>query len=202
LRLPEVVPDSQPLWTLDVRTETDTHDGLFTETLWKTLYRRAYAFVRHRENAEDLAQETCLKLWRELKSGRRFEFLGAWLNTVLRHAMLRQGSGSRPALFIPLQVQGEAGSTESSIDVPDPSPSVLDALMESDRAQEESRLLCQVVLVLKEMPENERDCIILSARGYSFVQIAKALNVDYRTAIKMTGRAVATIRSKVEGESL
>jgi RNA polymerase sigma factor (sigma-70 family) len=199
--VPDFASDNQTLRALDLQREKEICEDPFSETAWKTLYRRAYAFVRHRENAEDLAQETCLQLWNELKSGRRFEFLGAWLNTVLRNAMLGQIRKSRPGSCIPIQASSESveeGNNVSGIDLADPSPSALEILIESDRAQEESRLLCKVVLVLKDLPENERECIIMTARGCSFVQIAKVLNVDYRTAIKMTRRAVAKIRSEAE----
>jgi RNA polymerase sigma factor (sigma-70 family) len=193
--------DSSPLRSMSVETEADKNEALFTEAFWKTLYRRAHAFVRYREDAEDLAQEAFLQLWKESKLGRRFEFLAAWLNTVLQNAAFGRIRKSRPDLHISFQSCSSYGADDENggiVDLPDPAPSALDALIESDKREEQARLLSQVVLALQDMPEIERDCVMMCARGYSFVQIAKVLDLDYRVTIKTTRRAIAAIRARVE----
>jgi RNA polymerase sigma factor (sigma-70 family) len=199
--LSDSVPDSQILRPRALETEGDEKDALFTETFVKGIYRRAYAIVRHREDAEDIAQEACLQLWKESRVGRRFEFLTAWMNTVMRNASFGQFRKTRPDLHIPLMVSDRITSDEEDsrgFDIPDSSPLVLDEIIEANRLEEEEELLDHVVLVLSDLPEIERDCVMMCARGYSFVQIAKALDLDYRSAIKITRQAISKIRSKVE----
>lgn len=195
------VPDSQILRPRALDTEDEEKDALFTETFVKGIYRKAYAIVRNREDAEDIAQEACLQLWKESKVGRRFEFLTAWMNTVMRNASFGQFRKTRPDLHIPLVVSNRITLDEEDsrvFDIPDPSPLVLDEIIDANRLEEEENLLDHVVLVLSDLPEVERDCVMMCARGYSFVQIAKALDLDYRSAIKITRQAISKIRAKVE----
>jgi RNA polymerase sigma factor (sigma-70 family) len=199
--LSDSVPDSQILRPRALDTEDEEKDALFTETFVKGVYRRAYAIVRHREDAEDIAQEACLQLWKESKVGRRFEFLTAWMNAVMRNASFGQFRKTRPDLHIPLIVSDRITLDEEDsrvFDTPDPSPLVLDEIIDANRLEEQEKLLDHVVLVLSDLPEIERDCVMMCARGYSFVQIAKALGLDYRSAIKITRQAIDKIQARVE----
>ena len=192
---------SQILRPRSLEAESDEKDAIFTETFVKGIYRKAYAIVRHREDAEDIAQEACLHLWKESKIGRRFEFLTAWMNTVMRNASFAQFRKTRPDLHIPLIASDRINSDEEDarvFDIHDSSPLALDEIIEANRVEEEEKLLDHVVLVLSDLPEIERDCVMMCARGYSFAQIAKALELDYRSAIKITRQAIIKIRAKVE----
>jgi RNA polymerase sigma factor (sigma-70 family) len=199
--LSDFVPDSQAARPQALEDEIHEKEALFTEAFLKGIYRRAYAVVRHREDAEDIAQEACLQLWKESKLGRRFEFLTAWMNTVMRNAAFGQFRKTRPDLHIPLMVPDRLTLDEEDariFDIPDPAPLVLDEIIEANRLEGEERLLHHVVLVLSDLPEIERDCVMMCARGYSFVQIAKALDLDYRAAIRITRKVISEIRAKVE----
>jgi RNA polymerase sigma factor (sigma-70 family) len=199
--LSDSVPDSQILRPRSLEAESDEKDAVFTETFVKGIYRKAYAIVRHREDAEDIAQEACLQLWKESKIGRRFEFLTAWMNTVMRNASFAQFRKTRPDLHIPLISSDRIDSEKEDariFDIHDASPLALDKIIEANRVEEEEKLLDHVVLVLSDLPEIERDCVMMCARGYSFAQIAKALELDYRSAIKITRQAIIKIRAKVE----
>jgi RNA polymerase sigma factor (sigma-70 family) len=199
--LSDFVPDSQAVRPQALEAEIHEKEALFTEAFLKGIYRRAYAVVRHREDAEDIAQEACLQLWKESKLGRRFEFLTAWMNTVMRNAAFGQFRKTRPDLHIPLMAPDRFTSDEEDariFDIPDPAPLVLDEIIEAKRLEGEERLLHHVVLVLSDLPEIERDCVMMCARGYSFVQIAKALDLDYRATIRITRQVISEIRAKVE----
>ena len=197
-----LLPDGHALRSQALEIESNEDETLFTETFLKGIYRRAYAVVKHREDAEDIAQEACLQLWKESKLGRRFEFLAAWMNTVMRNAAFGQFRKTRPDIHIPFSSSTDrftSDEEDSSIfDIPDPAPLVLDEIIEANRIEDEERLLHHVVLVLRDLPEIERDCVMMCARGYSFAQIAKALDLDYRAAIKITRQVISEIRAKVE----
>src|SRR5262245_28513259 len=51
------------------------------------VYRFAVALLRHHQDAEDVVQETFLKLLRHLSAGGRIENIQGWLFTVAAHAL-------------------------------------------------------------------------------------------------------------------
>ena len=66
------------------------------------VYRFAVVLVRHHQDAEDVVQETFLKLLRHLDAGGDASSLRGWLFTVAAHAardrQRRRGDGSRGCL--------------------------------------------------------------------------------------------------------
>jgi DNA-directed RNA polymerase specialized sigma24 family protein len=126
------------------------------------------------------------------------------MNTVMRNAAFGQFRKTRPDLHTPLSVLDCHTSDEEDsriFDIPDPAPLVLDEIIEAKRIEDEERLLHHVVLVLSDLPEIKRDCVMMCARGFSFVQIAKALDLDYRAAITITRQVISEIRARVEAST-
>jgi RNA polymerase sigma factor (sigma-70 family) len=197
--LSDVLPDSHTLRSSGVDTRSLEEEPLFTEGFLKGLYRRACSIAGHHEDAEDIAQEACLQLWKASRLGKRFEFLAAWTNTVMRNALFGQFRKTRPDLHVSLASDGLPGKDDSdTFDLSDPAHSVVDVMIEAEKEEEQSRLLQLVVQALGNLPRLERDCVMMCARGYSFIQISKALDLDYRAAIRITRRVIADIRVEVE----
>jgi RNA polymerase sigma factor (sigma-70 family) len=199
--LSEFVRDGQALKPASLEMSTGKAEVLFTDGFLASVYRRAYALVGHREDAEDVAQEACLQLWKESRLGRHFEFLAAWMNTVMRNALFAQFRKTRPDRQLSFAAHGDPFHEEAEgglRDLPDPAPSALDAILAEEKRERDARLVDRVVRALAELPEGERNCVMMCARGYTFVQIAKALDLDYRTTIRMTRTVIAKIRAGIE----
>jgi RNA polymerase sigma factor (sigma-70 family) len=199
--LSDILPDSRALRSCGFETQSIESESLFTQSFLKELYRRAWSIVGRHEDAEDIAQEACLQLWKASRLGRRFEFLTAWTNTVMRNAFFGQFRKSRPDLHVSLVFDTPLGKQDAdTFEISDPADSALDAIIEAEREQEQARLLQLVIRALGNLPPIERDCVMMCARGYSFVQISKALDLDYRAAIRITRKVIAKIRVDVEAE--
>ncbi len=199
----DVLPDSHTLRSPSVDRQSLEEESFFTESFVKGLYRRARSITGHHEDAEDIAQEACLQLWRASRLGRRFEFLVAWTNTVMRNALFGQFRKTRPDLHISLASDSRLGKDDSgTFNLSDPARSVVDVMIEAEKEEEQTRLLQLVVQALGNLPPLERDCVMMCARGYSFVQISKALDLDYRAAIRITRRVIAAIRVEAEAGRL
>lgn len=195
----DILPDSRALRSSGFEKQSIEDESLFTENFLRELYRRARNIVGRHEDAEDIAQETCLQLWKASRLGRHFEFVAAWTNTVMRNAFFGQFRKSRPDLHVSLISDGLPGKQDSdTFDISDSAESALDVIIEAEREEEQARLLQLVIRALGNLPPLERDCVMMCARGYSFVQISKALDMDYRTAIRITRRVIAEIRVEVE----
>lgn len=197
----DILPDNRALRPSRFETQSTESESLFTQSFLKELYRRARSIVGRHEDAEDIAQEACLQLWKASSLGRHFEFLTAWTNTVMRNTLFGQFRKSRPDLHVSLISDTLRGKQDAgAFDISDTADSALDAIIEAEREQEQARLLQLVIQALGNLPPMERDCVMMCARGYSFVQISKALDLDYRAAIRITRRVIAKIRIDVEAE--
>lgn len=197
--LSDILPDGRALRSSGFETQSTESESLFTQSFLKDLYRRAQSIVGRHEDAEDIAQEACLQLWKASRLGRRFEFLTAWTNTVMRNALFGQFRKSRPDLHVSLVSDSPQGKQDAdTMDISDPVDSVLDAIIEAEKEQEEARLLQLVIRAVGNLPPIERDCVMMCARGYSFVQISKVLDLDYRAAIRVTRKVIAKVRVEIE----
>jgi RNA polymerase sigma factor (sigma-70 family) len=204
--MPDSIPDAPLLLSPEAERVSENHEELFTESFWKRTYRRAYAMVRHREDAEDIAQEACLKLLKETQLGRSIEVVGAWLFVVMRNATVQQFRSNRPDLRLPLisliphaHAEDEEGGP---IDIPDSaSPSSLERLESAEQADENSVLAKQIIEAIESLSPLERRCIVMTAYGFSMTLIAKTLKLQYSFARRNTRQATEKIRSKVETQA-
>jgi RNA polymerase sigma factor (sigma-70 family) len=200
--LSDSIPDLPFLLSPEPEPEVEDREELFTETFWRKTYRRAYAMVRHHQDAEDLAQEACLKLWKETTLGRSFEVVSAWIFVVMRNAMVGQFRKNRPDLRVPLIKLAphtrDEQEMDGAVDIPDTAaPTSLDRLIAMEQLDEDARLAESVVAALQGLSEIERNCVVMVAYGFSMPQIAKTLKLDYSSARRITRQATEKIRSKI-----
>jgi DNA-directed RNA polymerase specialized sigma24 family protein len=108
---------------------------------------------------------------------------------VVRNVVFQQHRETRPDLHVHVDTQD--GAFESSIlNVADPGTSVEDRVINQSLLKESLR-------VLDELSDRDRECIMMYARGYTFVQIATALNISYDVAIRSTRKALLKTRRRI-----
>src|SRR6187431_2488903 len=115
------------------------------------VYRFAVVLVRHHQDAEDVVQETFMKLLRHLEAGGDTTNLRGWLFTVAAHAARDRQRGRRR--WIPL-----APAHDSA--VPPPVLDDEDGRIRSARA------------ALARLPDRDRLLLALRAQGLSYRDIA------------------------------
>jgi RNA polymerase sigma-70 factor (ECF subfamily) len=134
------------------------------------VYRLAVALLRHHQDAEDVVQETFLKLLRHLGAGGSTENIRGWLFTVAVHALRdRQRRQSR---WIPWAPDHE-GITEP--------PQLLD---------EDGRLKA-LRDALRRLSPRDRLLLALRAQGLGYQEIAAAAGIRFSSVGRLLARAVA-----------
>jgi RNA polymerase sigma-70 factor (ECF subfamily) len=127
-------------------------------------FRVAYGVLRHREDAEDVAQEAFVRAYRHFRSLRDRERFRAWLvRTAWRLAIDRWRSERRRA------------SREDTVAVPPVGASGEDALISTDRA-------LRLWEAIDALPDKLRIAIVLSAiEGHDVREVASLLRLPEGT---------------------
>jgi RNA polymerase sigma factor (sigma-70 family) len=170
--------------------EFDNLIRYFSNRHWKRTYAHAHSITRNSADAEDIAQETYIRLFQTFLTGRKIDSCMAWMKSVVRKVVIDQFRKARPDLhlaFVSAEEDENGGQREVVLDIADGSRSIEELLVEESLVQESLR-------VLADLPDRSRECVLMYACGYKFVQIAKALGMSYEVAIETTRKALARTR--------
>ena len=150
------------------------------------VWRLTFLLLRHKEDAEDAAQETLLKLWRTLPSY-RFEcpilpyVLRMARNTVIDMQRRRQKQWESTTSFSTQNEQGEW----TMLDLPDP-----DEAADPVRSYEKKERILAVRAALDELPDECREILVMKdMQNLSYEQIALSLDVPDGTVKSRLYRA-------------
>lgn len=142
------------------------------------VYRFAAILLRNHQDAEDVVQETFLKLLHHLTSGGNTDNLRAWLFTVAAHAA--RDRQRRRTRWIPW-----APAHEVSIDPPE--------LPDEDGRQKAAREAMQ------RLPPRDRLLLALRAHGLSYREIAAAAAIRPSSVGRLLARALDRWTRTVSG---
>lgn len=133
------------------------------------VYRFAAVLLRRPQDAEDVTQETFLKLLQHLQARGNADNLRGWLFTVAAHAARdRQRRGSRW-----LQWSGK-----------------YDVAVQPDDLPDEDGRLAALRRALEVLPPRDRALLALKAQGLSYREIAAAAGVKETSVGQLLARAV------------
>lgn len=152
------------------------------DSLRAPVYACAFTIVQRRELAEDVMQETFLRLFTHLAQGNDVQNFRGWAVRVCHNVAINQIRRDRTAPFEP------ATRVDELIDV-----------LAVDDADPEQRLLQreqyrQVEMSLGLLTPHQRACILLRARGFRYREIAARLNITTSSAVEALARAVERMR--------
>lgn len=133
------------------------------------VYRFAVVLLRHHQDAEDVVQETFLKLLRHLTMGGNAENLRGWLFTVAAHAA--RDRLRRRARWIPWTP-------------------VHDAPVGPPRLDDEDGRIRTVRETLQRLPVRDRLLLTLRAQGLTYREIASAAGIRPSSVGRLLARAV------------
>jgi len=174
------------LWPLRP-SEHDQFEALIQPHL-NQLYKLAFRFTGHRDDAEDLVQDILLKLFPRLDEIQAIEKLGPWLARVLyRHFIDRLRSKQRT----PLQLLGEDEDKviEGYSDARPGPAGVKDATILQDQIQHS----------LNQLNEDQRILVILhEVEGYTLQEIHTMYDVPIGTLKSRLNRARSRLRELLE----
>ncbi len=160
----------------------------------RPVYSVLMRVVRRSEDAEDLTQETFIRMFRALDRYDLERPFTAWLFTIATRLAIDHLRRRRVTTFS-LNV-AEPGSTEEhTIDVEDPGlkPDEITSNAEEERRTQD---------LIDSLPEHYRIVVLLRhQQDLSYEEIAEALNLPLGTVKARIHRARALLRTRIEGET-
>lgn len=146
------------------------------------LYGYLSRYSGNREAAEDLLQETFLRLVREVRAGRTPEQPRAWLYRVATN--LATSRGRRLSVL---------SRTLRRIRMPDPEPSPEPSVIGREARDE-------LLTAVSQLGGDARSALLLSAQGFSGSEIASFINRTPLATRSLLFRARAALRGQLAGE--
>jgi RNA polymerase sigma-70 factor, ECF subfamily len=160
------------------------------ERYQRPVYSMALRMVRVREDAEDLTQETFVRMFRALDRYDPTRPFGAWLVTIAARLSIDQ-LRRRRVKTVPL-AWSEPGEEERVIDVEDPGlrPEDEVAWREEERGAQ---------ALIGSLPEHYRIVVLLRhQQGLAYEEIAEALQLPLGTVKARIHRARALLKERLE----
>ncbi len=168
--------------------EEPAFESLFAKH-WRTVYGILFRLTGSREEAEDLAQEVFVRLYRNPPNLREHPTLAPWLHRVatnLGYNALRKGSReSRRQERVQRLSDAEESAGLHSMNPEDAS------LVSEERAT--------VRQALAQLSEREQACLVLRHSGLSYAEVAAALGVQPGSVGTLLARAEERFRRVYEG---
>lgn len=155
------------------------------------IYSSIFFLVRKREVAEDLFQETFIKIISGLRNS-QYNEQGKFLPWALRVAHNQVIDHFRKEKLMPMQYDQEEYSVFDVM--PSQGRNAADQLIQNEK-------LAYVRQLIDRLPPDQREIVILRHyAGLSFKEIAKMLNINLNTALGRMHYAVLKMRDMVSQE--
>ena len=148
----------------------------------RALYSFALGLTRSGTAAEDLVQESYLRLVREVQAGRAPDNVKAWLYRVCANLATSRGRRATVATrYLPFLVSREVGET----------PEARHLRLE---------LGAELSTALAELSNDERTGLLLSAGGFHGPEIAQIIGRSHGATRTMLTRARTKVQARLSGE--
>ena len=167
--------DSSRLIRKSRRGDREAFAELFA-SVERDIYRTAYLYVKNRDDALDIVQETAYRCFKNVDTLREKDYFKTWAVRVTINCALDYLRKS--GRLVPLDDIGEF--KESGIDA-------------------EQAAIARITLedLLDRLDENEKSAVILKYQyGYTFAEIADIMNVPLGTAKSVLYRAISKLKNK------
>ncbi len=143
------------------------------------LYRHAWRLLGERDAAEDVVQDTFVRLWRHGHRWQPDAPLKAWLYRVADNLAMDVLRRRRPLV-------------EMVEDPPDPSPS-------AQRQVEDAMELARLTALVDALPRRQRTALLLCRlEGLSLREAAEAMECTEEAVEALLGRARRTLRAQMD----
>ncbi len=147
------------------------------------LYRFAYRYLRHKEEAEELVSDIFLTLWRKRASLLSIQNLKVYLHVMVKHQAINYIKKHRKISFlsindIPVDFTDQAETPEARL-------LTKELIKEIEAAIDELPARCKVVFQLVRID------------GLRYREVAEILNISVKTVENQVGIAIQKIGSKL-----
>lgn len=160
----------------------------------RVVYSLVYRMVGNAEEAQDLSQEAFIRAFRNLGSYDRTRSFSNWLFKIASNLTIDYHR-KRKLPTVSMAV-GEDDEEGREMELLDPTPSVLDNLLEDEEARRTESLV-------RSLPERYRIVVLLRhAQDLSYEEIAETLSLPVGTVKARLHRARAMLKQKLESRGL
>lgn len=167
--------------------------SLLVERYVSPIYKFSYRYVRNGPDAEDIAQETFLRVWKNLKKFDQSRNFKTWLFTIAKNASLDFLKKKKTLSF---SLLGEGDDAIEAVLAP--YVAIADT---SDAAFDRGLLKKNFDTVLARLPERYRDVMIMRyTDNLKFREIAERLHEPVDTVKSRHRRGLALLKNMVDGE--
>ena len=155
-----------------------------TEQLLPGALRQAWRILGDRAEAEDVAQDAMLRLWRQASDWRAGEArVSTWLYRVVHNLCIDRIRRRRPSVAV-----------EDAPEPVDPVPSVLTQMARSETGR-------AVAAAIAELPGRQRQAVVLRHfEGWSNPQIGEALDCSVEAVESLLARARRALAQRLNDE--
>lgn len=158
----------------------------------QSVYTFTYRLVGKKEEAEDIAQETFVKAWKNLKRFKKGMKIKTWLFAIARNTSIDHLRKHRNVLFSELSRDEESDDFEHGIRDVAPNAEALFDQKESE---------AKVEAALQKIPPIYREIILLHYReGLTLDEAAQTLDIPLNTAKSRDRRALGALRKLMAPE--
>jgi len=167
------------------------------ETLLRKYFPRifnyTYRLVGSRETAEDLTQETFVRVYRAASSYLPRAKFQTWLFTIARNLALNELRRlKRKTISLDADREGKDGRMQRQMADPSAYPADKQLLLK-ERQQ-------QIQAAIASLPENQRSAVMLRRfEGFSYEQIAAALGLSVSAVKSLLSRAKENLKERLSG---
>lgn len=170
----------------------------FVDVYHAKLFQYTFTMCGHREDAEEVAQETLMKVFENLTQLREPEHLKAWVFRIARNARLmkRRKSIFAPRTEVSLDETTKTAEGDMTLEIADRSALPEDLVLDAE--------LRQVLdSAIRELPDMSRAVVLLrDVEGLSTEQAASILDLNQDVIKTRLRRAHLALRQKLEQQIL
>jgi len=152
----------------------------------KPLYNFIYRYVGNAESAEDIAQETYLRVWRNIKKFDRNKNFKTWIFAIAKNAAIDFMKKKKEVPF--REFENDEGDNILAETLADPAPLPDELLARADITETLKR-------ALDKLPPKYRAVLLLYYNsGFSFAEIAEIMKEPLNTVKSRCRRALIALR--------
>ena len=162
------------------------------EKYQRAVINLAYRFLGSREEAEDIAQEVFLRIYKAAKRYKPEAKFATWLFRITNNVCLNELRHRKRVQEVPLEPVYEHPERNLKMDVPAPEHMRPDLHLE---LEERNRIIQES---LETLPPNQRMAVILKRfEGLSYQEIGDVLNMSVSAVESLLFRAKQTLKKKL-----
>ncbi len=177
-----------------IRAYAEGDEGAF-ETLISRyagpIYRFSFRLVRDAHGAEDLTQETFIKVWKNLKRFDQSKSFKAWMFAIARNTAIDAIRKKDPISFTAMAREDDAGGAPYEFSIEDSRPLPDEVASRAEDAE-------LIDALLAELPPKQRAAILLhDGEELTFQEIADAVKEPLNTVKSRYRRGVETLKKRL-----